>query len=67
MQSTLEKKSERRKRLMALSYEEKVSIVEQMRAALPQMRAATKAVISRTGPLPSIKSDSEQFSHWTAP
>lgn len=40
MQKTLESKSARRQRLMALSYPEKVRIVEQMRAAAREIRQA---------------------------
>lgn len=43
MERTLEAKALRRKRLMALSYPEKVRIVEQMRAGLRQIRAAVKS------------------------
>lgn len=39
MQRTLARKSERRKRLMALPYPEKVRIVEQMRAAVGPMHS----------------------------
>ena len=38
MQQTLESKKERRKRLMALPYPEKVRIVEQMRSAAAELR-----------------------------
>ena len=40
MQKTLESKHARRQRLMALSYPEKVRIVEQMRAAAREIRQA---------------------------
>lgn len=40
MQRTLESKSARRQRLMALPYPEKVRIVEQMRAAAREIRQA---------------------------
>jgi hypothetical protein len=40
MQRTLESKNERRKRLMALPYPEKVRIVEQMRAAVREIQSA---------------------------
>ena len=40
MQRTLEQKNERRKRLMALPYPEKVRIVEQMRAAAREIQSA---------------------------
>jgi|GEM_PF-1134808 len=39
-QKTLERKSARRQRLMALPYPEKVRIVEQMRAAAREIRLA---------------------------
>lgn len=42
MQRTLENKNERRKRLMALPYPEKLRIVEQMRAATGEMKAAAR-------------------------
>ncbi len=41
MQETLEKKKLRRARLMALSYPEKVRIVEQMRQTALRIKAAT--------------------------
>jgi len=41
MQETLEKKRLRRARLMALSYPEKVRIVEQMRDAALRIKAVT--------------------------
>ena len=41
MKETLEKKSLRRARLMALSYPEKVRIVEQMRRTALRIKAAT--------------------------
>lgn len=40
MQQTLESKTARRQRLMALPYPEKVRIVEQMRAAARKIRQA---------------------------
>lgn len=40
MQRILESKNERRKRLMALPYPEKVRIVEQMRAAAREIQSA---------------------------
>ena len=40
MQRTLLEKEERRKRLMALPYPEKVRIVEQMRAGLREIKSA---------------------------
>ena len=40
LQRTLEAKADRRKRLAALPYPEKVRIVEQMRAATREIRAA---------------------------
>jgi len=40
MQRTLESKNERRKRLMALPYPEKVRIVAQMRAAALEIQSA---------------------------
>jgi len=40
MQASLESKSERRKRLMALPYPEKVRMVEQMRAAAREIKLA---------------------------
>ena len=44
MQQTLESKNERRKRLMALSYPEKVRIVEKMRAAAGAMKSAARHI-----------------------
>lgn len=41
-QRTLESKNERRKRLMALPYPEKVRIVEQMRLAAGEVRAKAR-------------------------
>ena len=46
MQRTLESKHERRKRLMALSYPEKVRIVEQMRAAAYEMQLAKESPLA---------------------
>ncbi len=40
MQHALESKNERRKRLMALPYPEKVRIVEKMQAAAREIRSA---------------------------
>ena len=40
MQRTMESKNERRKRLLALPYPEKVRIVEKMRAAAAEMKSA---------------------------
>ena len=42
LQRTLEEKTRRRQRLMALSYPEKVRIVEKMRAAVREIRAAAE-------------------------
>jgi hypothetical protein len=42
MQQTLESKNERRKRLMALPYPEKVRLVEKLRAAAATMRSAAR-------------------------
>lgn len=42
MQRTLENKNERRKRLMALPYPEKVRIVEKMRAAAGEVKSAVQ-------------------------
>lgn len=42
MQQTLESKNERRRRLMALPYPEKVRIVEKMRAAAGEMKSAAR-------------------------
>jgi hypothetical protein len=52
MQRILESKNERRKRLMALPYPEKVRIVEQMRAASGKIRAtgSIQQVIMREQP-----------------
>lgn len=51
MQRTLESKNERRKRLMALPYPEKVRIVEQMRAAVREIQSAEgSALLLREDP-----------------
>ena len=50
MQRTLENKNERRKRLMALPYPEKVRIVEQMRAAAREIQSAQGSL----GPYPDV-------------
>jgi len=42
LQRTLEEKTRRRQRLMALSYPEKVRIVEKMRAAVREIHAAAE-------------------------
>ena len=53
MQQTLESKNERRKRLMALSYPEKVRIVENMRAAAREIQCAqgSERTLRETSPL----------------
>lgn len=43
LQRTLEEKTLRRKRLMALPYPEKVRIVEKMRAAAREIESAVKS------------------------
>lgn len=50
MQRTLENKNERRKRLMALPYPEKVRIVEKMRAAAGEISAARRGSVLREEP-----------------
>ncbi len=45
MQRTLEAKNERRKRLMALPYPEKVRIVERMRAAAREIQTAEESTL----------------------
>jgi hypothetical protein len=53
MQRTLEQKNERRKRLMALPYPEKVRIVEQMRAAAREIQSAeANTLLLRESPPP---------------
>ena len=53
MQQTLESKTARRQRLMALPYPEKVRIVEQMRAAASKIRQAEASpLILREEPPP---------------
>lgn len=42
MQQTLEQKTLRRKRLMALTYPEKVRIVQELRSAALEIRSAVK-------------------------
>ncbi|OYW71903.1 MAG: hypothetical protein B7Z37_26510 [Verrucomicrobia bacterium 12-59-8] len=57
-QKTLESKSARRQRLMALPYPEKVRIVEQMRAAALEIRQAeSRTHILREEPPPYGGSD----------
>ena len=50
MREILEKKSLRRSRLMALSYPEKVRIVEQMRDAALRIKAAAASNVPRVNP-----------------
>ena len=45
LQQTLEQKELRRKRLMALSYPEKVRIVEQMRKSLPKRNSTQQPTL----------------------
>jgi hypothetical protein len=46
MQQTLESKNERRKRLIALPYPEKVRIVEKMRAATREIHSAQRSSLT---------------------
>ena len=47
---------DRRKRLTALSYEEKVGIVERMHGALPQIRTAADSLACRRSDSPETPS-----------